>query len=784
MNSNDLNRNYQFLKDLGAFEQPSNELIYHDLNRYKEFIKPKDWLDLRVLHDEYDFKNIDNIVWRDEEHSVAEAYNSRNSVYRSRLDSLITIFTNVDNELCVELNKLRENVSEVASDGYNRSYRRLLLITSITHSKMMTLLAKRYVKDHEEALQSSVNVTVLKLMHRIYFSLIKAMDNFVSKINDKEQSLLVVQKKIIGQVVVLTAIANDCIFRNGGFHISTAITVFNEEKLNKKWCPKLKKEIYMFMTEMLEEMMTVLFKYEDLDQLYTKMATVMDVVKEIYDTLGIDVREMDVSGIEGFNDNYDVFNFSIDYTSLGGVVSVGEEGESIGGGGGGGGGKDILYAPSTPSQKSNNDFEVPPFFPSLEQQQQQQQSQQQQQQQSQPQPQQPLNEPMVVQQVDEPIVEPEEEEEEEIDKELERLFKKRQEQNKVSRNIDSNEFHVSVLIGLKSSSVDIVAKATTIALNAFWHSSNDIGKSVMSNESIKVYKYNGEVENNDDASLATVFGQCQYWDKRVGWWVDEFKDKDTDVIVILCLSDAFMKTGAENKRYYDDMKSDIVNKSIFDTLRRKGDYISALLETNFKSVEFKAVFDNKNRVMNDAISERSRMTKLYNLSTHFLEHSIPPSTSSSSSSSSSSAEIIYKMDSIMYSFMGSSFQTMYFFLVLLFCKGFKYSAVLDYMKSHKCDSTNFHYVKRSLDGFIDDCDKTLAYTKGRILLHVEETFRDRLKADVEANNYNKGESKFLARGFEYVYPKNDKKEQTIDLRYKVKPPLPPQQFLDIRMFDI
>ena len=24
MNSNDLNRNYQFLKDLGAFEQPSN----------------------------------------------------------------------------------------------------------------------------------------------------------------------------------------------------------------------------------------------------------------------------------------------------------------------------------------------------------------------------------------------------------------------------------------------------------------------------------------------------------------------------------------------------------------------------------------------------------------------------------------------------------------------------------------------------------------------------------------------------------------------------------------
>ena len=106
------------------------------------------------------------------------------------------------------------------------------------------------------------------------------------------------------------------------------------------------------------------------------------------------------------------------------------------------------------------------------------------------------------------------------------------------------------------------------------------------------------------------------------------------------------------------------------------------------------------------------------------------------------------------------------------------------MKSHKCDSTNFHYVKRSLDGFIDDCDKTLAYTKGRILLHVEETFRDRLKADVEANNYNKGESKFLARGFEYVYPKNDKKEQTIDLRYKVKPPLPPQQFLDIRMFDI
>ena len=97
---------------------------------------------------------------------------------------------------------------------------------------------------------------------------------------------------------------------------------------------------------------------------------------------------------------------------------------------------------------------------------------------------------MVVQQVDEPIVEPEEEEgqeEEEIDKELERLFKKRQEQNKVSRNIDSNEFHVSVLIGLKSNSVDIVAKATTIALNAFWHSSNDIGKSVMSNESIKVY---------------------------------------------------------------------------------------------------------------------------------------------------------------------------------------------------------------------------------------------------------------------------------------------------------
>ena len=69
MNSNDLNRNYQFLKDLGAFEQPSNELIYHDFNRYKEFIKPKDWLDLRVLHDEYDFKNIDNIVWRDAENS-------------------------------------------------------------------------------------------------------------------------------------------------------------------------------------------------------------------------------------------------------------------------------------------------------------------------------------------------------------------------------------------------------------------------------------------------------------------------------------------------------------------------------------------------------------------------------------------------------------------------------------------------------------------------------------------------------------------------------------------